>query len=339
MNHLSLLKKACREGICKILCLGLAILSPPLYAAPAPNVDAPGAVQNPARVNGVTELPRNASQEITKGGIVPHRAAYALHLASTKNGSHVSDIVGRMFFSFVDDCHAWNVEQKTQMRFFYSEGEVSDNTTILVSREEKDGSAYNFHVRRTTDKEEPEILHGSATLVSGADGQKSGIAIYLGTDQDRQVPLSANTLFPMQHTLQLLEHARAGKKFFAVDVFDGSDENGLNEISSFISPATEADNMIQKASTQTHEKTDASSASLLDNPLLKVAAWPVRMAFFAPKSETDSPDYEMDMVLLDNGVIKTMTVDYGDFAMTADLIDVKPLPASKCSKAEALPPS
>jgi hypothetical protein len=37
------------------------------------------------------------------------------------------------------------------------------------------------------------------------------------------------------------------------------------------------------------------------------------------------------MVLLDNGVIKSMRVDYGDFSMSADLVKAESLPPSKCS--------
>jgi hypothetical protein len=56
------------------------------------------------------------------------------------------------------------------------------------------------------------------------------------------------------------------------------------------------------------------------------------MAFFKPNNETGSPEYEMDMVMLDNGIIRTMTIDYGDFSMTADLVDVKPIATAKCAK-------
>lgn len=278
------------------------------HAATSPSLDAPTkkeAAETPAK-----ETVKNAD-----AAIVPHKAIYMVKLGGTKNGSRISDLTGRMYYSWADDCHAWNVEQKMQLRFFYSEGEVTDSSSSLISREAKDGSSYDFHVRRAEDDSDvPEIWRGTAKLNDTGTGEAS----YSGEDA-RTVSL-ANTVFPGHHTLQLLQHARAGKKFFAVNVFDGADENGVNEISSFISDAVEAKAVAQKASDKKED----------DNPLLKVKGWPVRMAFFAPKSETGSPDYEMDMVLLDNGIIKTMTVDYGDFAMTAELLDAKPLPAAKC---------
>lgn len=255
--------------------------------------------------------------------IVPHKAIYTVRMAGVKNGSNVSDITGRMFFSWADNCHAWDVEQKTQLRFFYSEGEVSDSTTMLVSHESKDGRSYDFHVRHTADKEEPETAHGHAMLNADANGIGVGSAFYKGT-QKKEIILSGNTTFPVHHTLQLLANARLGKKFFTMNVFDGADDKGMNEINAFIDTSVAASTMLEKASTPT-------AGSLNNNPLLAARGWPIRMAFFAPDSETGSPDYEMDMVLLDNGIIKTMIIDYDDFAIRADLTDIKPLPAGKCS--------
>jgi hypothetical protein len=270
--------------------------------------------------------PVKAAPEKTQTGIVPHRALYTLKLAGTHNGSRVSDISGRMLFSWADDCHAWNVQQKMQLRLFYSEGEVSDSVSDLVSREAKDGSTFNFHTRRTgDDKDNNQTLHGYANLKLDSDGLGTGEATFSG-DNEKHMNLSG-TLFPAHHTLQLLEHARKGEKFFSVNVFDGADEKGFSEISSFINPAIEPKVVVEKTS------------SGKENQLLNARAWPIRMAFFAPNSETGSPDYEMDMTLLDNGIIKTMTIDYGDYSMTADLVEVKALSAPKCSADDVIPRS
>lgn len=268
----------------------------------------------------------NSISETSYLFVTPHRAMYSLKLSGTRNGSRVSDISGRMLFSWTDDCHAWNVQQKMQTRFFYSEGEVSDTVSDLISREAKDGSSFNFHTRHTGDgSDKTEIFHGHANLKVDDKGQGTGEAIYSG-DNEKRIALT-DTLFPAHHTMQLLEHARKGDKFFTVNVFDGADEKGFSEISSFINPAIEAKAVIEKAS------------SGKENQLLNVKAWPIRMAFFAPNSETGSPDYEMDMTLLDNGIIKTMTIDYGDYSMTADLVEVKALAPNKCSAEPLIPHS
>jgi hypothetical protein len=261
-------------------------------------------------------------------GLAPHRALYKVKLGSSKNGGHVSGIDGRMFFSLSDDCHAWNIEQKMQVRFFYSEGEVSDNTSDLISRENKDGSGYFFYSKRKNDSEAPEILRGEATLTPGANGAGLGKASYRG-EGGKQISFTSSTLFPVHHTLELLKQAQSGKKFLSIDVFDGADENGYNQISAFIGPAVTAENKPTPAK---------DSKDTAKDQVLAQRGWPIRMAFFAPDNERGSPDYEMDMVLLDNGVIKNMRVDYGDFSMVAELVKAEDLPRSKCT-APALPPS
>ncbi|MBY0429314.1 MAG: cell envelope integrity EipB family protein [Alphaproteobacteria bacterium] len=277
----------------------------------------------------IAKTPAVAPTDTSDNGqviITPHRAMYTLKLAGTRNGSRVSDISGRMLFSWADDCHAWNVQQKMQTRFFYSEGEVSDTVSDLVSREAKDGSSFNFHTRHNGDgKDTTETFHGYANLNLDGSGLGKGEAIYSG-DNEKHINLS-DALFPAHHTMQLLEHARKGEKFFSVNVFDGADEKGFSQISSFINPAIDSKAVIEKTS------------SGKENQLSNVRAWPIRMAFFAPNSETGSPDYEMDMTLLENGIIKTMTIDYGDYSMTADLVEVKALSPAKCSAENTVPHS
>ncbi|MBI3419514.1 MAG: DUF1849 family protein [Proteobacteria bacterium] len=262
--------------------------------------------------------------------LAPHRALYNVKLGASRNGGHVSGITGKMFFSIADDCHDWNIEQKMQVRFYYSEGEVSDNLSDLISREAKDGSSYYFYSRRKSDKDAAEVLRGEATLTPDANGAGIGKAVYKG-EKEKQISFNVSTLFPVHHTMELLKQARAGKKFFSTDVFDGADDAGYNQISAFIGESVKGDS--GKATKAKSEGKDAATDALTARQ-----GWPIRMAFFAPDNERGSPDYEMDMLLLDNGVIKSMRVDYGDFSMSAELVKAEPLPVAKCA-APPLPPS
>ncbi len=311
--------------------VGLAVFFASPLAPAAPDISRAPAIATAKDAAKNQDKPTTMPALEKAATITPHRAIYNIKLAGTRNGSRISDITGHMMFSWVDDCTAWNMEQKMQLRFYYSEGDVSDTLSELISREAKDGSSYVFHLRRHNDgkgddknKDELEVLRGNAQLDMSKDGFGTGDATFVAA-QDRHVALN-NALFPAHHTLELLKHAREGKRFFAVNVFDGADETGLNEISAFINAP------IEKAATV--EKTGGKKGeSLDDHALLQTRAWPIRMAFFAPDSQSSAPDYEMDMVLMDNGVIKNMTVDYGDFTMRADLASVVPLNSSACKTA------
>jgi len=81
---------------------------------------------------------------------------------------------------------------------------------------------------------------------------------------------------------------------------------------------------------QRPEVADSGKTGNKNNPLLTEAPWPVHLAFFKVRPETPEPDYEMDMSLLPNGVVKTMKVDYGDFSVIGTLEEAQALRPVPC---------
>jgi hypothetical protein len=269
----------------------LALLALPSWAAPLPTASLP------------------------QDGIViqPHRAIYNMSLGSAKNGSNVSGVTGTMLFEWADSCDGWAVQQHMQLNFSYSEGNEAKINSTSLSWEAKDGSRYNFNVRRTTDGQETEVYRGKASLQD-----KAGRGFY-SVPKDKEIKLEAGTVFPSFHTRMILENAAAGDKFFNRTVFDGSDEEGMAEISAFIGKRIEPNNDTEM------------NPELKKNPLLSAPGWPVRLAFFRPGSTNSTPDYEMDLTLLTNGVAKAMHIDYGDFTITGVLAKLEALPPITCA--------
>jgi hypothetical protein len=247
-----------------------------------------------------------------KVSIVPHRAIYDMTLTSVKNGSNISGVSGRMLFEWADVCDGWAVQQHLKLHFSYAEGDESDVTSTEVTWESKDGKRYNFNIRRVSDGKETEHYVGKAELTDAG-----GTATYT-VPENKSMKLPAGAMFPSAHTKLILQKAVAGEKLFSRRVFDGSDEDGSNDVSVFINPSV--------AKWQ-----DASlNARLKDSPLLTPASWPVRMAFYKINTETGEPDYEMNLNLLGNGVARTMQIDYGDFSVTGTLSDIEALPSPGC---------
>jgi EipB-like len=257
--------------------------------------------------------PSETEHASTKVSIAPHRAIYKLTLASVKNGSNVAGVSGQMMFKWADVCDGWTVEQHMKLHFDYAEGDGSDVTSTDVSWEAKDGSRYNFNVRHETDGKETEHYKGRATL----DGDKGGKVVY-EIPKGKTATLPAGTVFPSTHTDLIIQKAMGGEKLFTRGVFDGSDENGLDDVSAFIHAQ------------QGHAEEAGLSPQLKNNPLLSPFSWPIRLAFFKTSTETGMPDYEMDMDLLPNGVVKKMMIDYGDFSVLGTLSEIEALPSSGC---------
>ena len=244
--------------------------------------------------------------------IAPHRALYKMSLASVKNGSSVTDVSGKMIFEWADACDGWAVQQRLNLHFVYAEGGESEVDSSSVSWEAKDGSAYHFNARHTTDGKETDSFRGRATV------DRHGGKVVYDFPKAKEVKLLAGSLFPSAHTLLIVQKAQAGEKMFVQRVFDGSDEEGSSDISAFIDaplPATARTVLAEKV----------RGKALLESP-----AWPVRLAFFKPNSETGEPDYEMDLVLQANGVARRMRIDYGDFVLSGDLEELEPLSGAGC---------
>ena len=68
----------------------------------------------------------------------------------------------------------------------------------------------------------------------------------------------------------------------------------------------------------------------IDPALLKTKAWNVRMAFFTPDKNQADPDYEMNAVFHENGIISDMLIDYNDFSVTQKLAALEKLPPDEC---------
>jgi hypothetical protein len=249
--------------------------------------------------------------------IVPHRAIYKMSLASVKNGSQIADVSGKMYFDWGDACDGWAVQQRLMLHFAYAEGEDADLSSAVVTWESKDGQRYNFNVRRVTDGKTTESYRGRATLSA-----QGGVGRYTLPKRKKDIALPEGSLFPSAHTVLILDRAHAGDHLFTRRIFDGSDEAGAADISAFIGEK------------QTHLTAGDKTEGLQGNPLLQDSAWPVRLAFFKPDSETGAPDYEMDLVLQDNGIARSMHMDYGDFAVDGVLETLETSPTATCADAQ-----
>ena len=132
--------------------------------------------------------------------------------------------------------------------------------------------------------------------------------------ENRQYPLPRGTMFPTAHTAALIDRARAGELGLLVPVFDGGRLEGAFDVNAIITAA------------QPRASIDVDHALLRDQPL-----WAVHLAYFPPNKGEEQPDYEMSVELLDNGIARALTLDYGDFTVLARLASIQELPRPKCS--------
>lgn len=236
--------------------------------------------------------------------IAPHRAVYEVDLLSARNGAQVGDVEGLMAFEWADACNGWTVEQSYWIRFLYTHGDSMDITSNYATWETYDGDELAFNLRSTAAGEVDEEVRGQAQLTDGG----GSVRYRLPEPAERDLP--PGTLFPTDHTLEVLTRAEAGEGFFNALLFDGTEFDELTEVTAVIGP----------------RRDPAGDAE----PLLARPSWPVRLAFHPADSEEATPEYEMSVQLYDNGVIDSMDIDYGDFIIRASLRELEALPDDGC---------
>jgi hypothetical protein len=255
--------------------------------------------------------------------IDPHRALYSLTLGSAKSGSGVLGASGAMYYEWGETCDGWTVEQRFRLRVMYAESGGSDLSSTLVTWEAKDGLRYRFNERRLRDGNLAEELHGEAHL----DGPGKGGEAEFTKPETQAIKLAPGVIFPTAHTLVLIDQAAAKTQFVARKVFDGSSVENATEITAVIGPELQPNDPAAKGDDEKEPSKEAAKS-----PLLKHPSWRVRLAFFPPGSDSgaETPDYELGMRLLSNGVSQDMELDYGDYAIKARLDEIEPLPKPAC---------
>jgi hypothetical protein len=243
--------------------------------------------------------------------LAPHQALYKIEMVSKKSSTQIVNIKGQMFFEFVPVCDAWTTKHRFNMSYAYADSPPLNVTSNFSTYETKDGKSFDYNSKRRRDGEVYEELRGEASLGEAQLGK----AVYSKPDK-LSFDLEPGTLFPVAHTVELLKAAEAGKKFFSATVFDGSDDEGPVTINAFIGP---------KITPPATEDTKGIEASLLNVP-----AWKVRLAFFPLNSEESTAEYEMNMLVHENGVISDMRVDYHDFSVTQTVTALQKKPEQTC---------
>ena len=244
--------------------------------------------------------------------MVAHRAIYGMTLAKSKpGGGGIADAKGKLEFEWSDVCDGWAVRQRARIFVTHGDGSTIDFGWTLNTWEAKDGLSYRFFIRRLHAAGDEETLRGEAQL--DAPGG-AGHATY-SEPEEKRIDLPKGTIFPTQHSFQIIEAAAADNLPLWRTVFDGSgDEGGLFGVNVVRSAVVPPDMLPS-----------------LDVPLLTEAtSWRAIIAYFGMAESDTEPEYEELARVYDNGVVDELLLDYGDFSLDAVLVDLEALPDPAC---------
>jgi hypothetical protein len=261
-----------------------------------------------------------ATSPVFAAGAVPlvqHRAVYDLKLADASERSGISGITGRMVYEIRGSaCEGYTV------RFRYvTQSDTRDATQITDQQtttfEDAEGKSFSFVTKSYTDQNLDKELRGNATR------EPQGVKIQIDKPETKSFELGS-TLFPTQHLVDLIHRAKTGETFYETSIFDGSED-------------------ADKAMTTTVVVGKQASASATDPEFKALSAlgaekyWPVDIAYFDETTEggEDTPEYRISFKLYENGLTRDLDMDYGDFVIHGQLVDLalfEPDDKSTCNK-------
>lgn len=238
-------------------------------------------------------------------GLASHRALYDMTLKSASRGSDIAELNGQMLIEVIDVCDGWTLEQRIALTIVNFQGVEVVSHTSFVSWESKDGSRFRFEQKTKQNDVVVEEVGGKAAI----DPQGGGLVVYREPEENI-LELAPGTMFPSRHTALLIASAQAGERFVSRVVFDGTSADGPNRISALISEATEA--------------------PILPGEAAAPRVWPIRLAFYRASSRAPEPDVEIGMLVEANGVMRRMTLEYGNFSIDGRLGSLELLPDTGC---------
>ena len=248
--------------------------------------------------------------------VVPHRAVYDLQLLRTSQGANVGAVSGRMAYEVSgSECDGWTVSFRLVNRFDYNEGTSRLFDTQSSSWETGDGREMNYSEREYVDsKQESEKRLNVARTEKNGAGEVS-----ISMPKEMKFSISADTVFPMRHQLRLMDAAAKGETRDVSLVYDGSDEE----------KTVRAITTIGKKINAGESKEDKDNAEAA--PLLSLPSWPVAIGYYSTEeANAETPLYQINFDLYENGVSTGLVMDYGNFALSGKLAHLELLKAETC---------
>ena len=247
--------------------------------------------------------------------LAAHRAVYDISLLDSAQGADVNDVSGRLVMEFTGSpCSGYSSKLRFVTRTEDPDGGEHVTDARSATFELPDGKSLNF----SNETYAGEVLaeESSGTASRG----KNGITVALTKPEEKNLEISGPLVFPTAQMGKILASAVRGDAFLSMEVYDGSEDGQtVFETAGVIGPVSTASDDVGD------EKviTDAGLASLRH--------WPLTLSYF-DRSDTgdDPPFYTMSFVMYENGVGRSLKIDYGDFALAGKLTGLELLPSTPC---------
>jgi EipB-like len=245
---------------------------------------------------------------------LPHQALYDLSLVKARGSSPINSARGRILYNFSGNaCDGYTSEFRQVSELDVGEGKITLSDLRSTSWEDGAGKSYRFKIASRMNDTESSPVDGMA--------ERTGdhITVKLKQPQPKTFTLDGSTVFPTEQIQRIVAAAREGKSLLELSVYDGSDngEKVYNTLTVIGQPIP-----ADKAVAAPDPSTDSDQMKGLTR-------WPVTVSYYdrdAKKSDGEqTPVYAMSFELYENGVSRSLVLDYNDFVIAGTLgkFDIK----------------
>jgi hypothetical protein len=250
-------------------------------------------------------------------GLAAHRAVYELSLSDAKPDSPMADVTGRMVMEFTGSaCAGYSTKLRFVTRTEDPDGgdQVTDSRSTMF--EAGDGKSLQFTNETYTDDSLAEESRGTASR------KEKNVAVALTRPSDKKFDLAPSVVFPTEQMMKVIDAARAGQRFLSFDVYDGSEDGEtVFATAGVIGP-------------EMKDQDGGTEKVVKDAGIAGLRHWPVTISYFEKKNGVDeTPFYVMSFIVYENGVGRSLKIDYGDFALSGELTRLDILPPTPCPAA------
>lgn len=271
-------------------------------------------------------LPLSGDAALAQAGrgpiqIAPHQAVYDITLVHANSGSGITDMSGRMVYELRGDaCSGFTQKMRFVTRITDSSGSQQINDLRSSTWEGAGFERMHFDLKQYRNDRLTDSTKGDAGR-SGAGF--APVDVQLEKPQKKSFQLAKGVYFPMQHSIALINAARAGQRHFSAKIYDGSDKGEKVFLTSaYIG--------------QRLPKGTVAVPAEINSELARrsLPVWPVSISFFEPgQAHTDAvPSYELSFRFLENGVSTRLLMDYGDFSVRGELQRLELFDTPECRK-------
>lgn len=251
--------------------------------------------------------------------LAPHRAVYEISLARSNPGSGVADMTGRLVYEITGSaCEGYTQTMRFVTRTTNQDGQTQMTDLRTSSWEDVPARRLRFSTNNYVDETLADQTQGDARRPEILSATK----VQLNKPSNKTADIPAGVYFPVQHSMALIEAARAGKRLFQADLYDGSETGEKVFVTSAVIGAKAEPGAVPMPAL-------AGSG----DRLARVPSWPVSISYYEPsKVKADVvPAYEMSYRFHENGVTSKLMIDHGEFAFTGELKELTFLEQGQCA--------